>query len=109
MNIWQQQYRRTMARSAVSAFLFSVCVVVGVVGVLTRNETIVFWLPVPAIVAMLMVPRETLPIGQTPCADLERELYARLSRMKLWLTYVRFSYLVATVFILFGLPKLVFA
>jgi hypothetical protein len=109
MNIWQQQYRRTMVRSAVSAFLFSLCVVVGVAGVLTRNETVVFWLPVPAIVAILLIPRETVPAGHTPCADLERELYARLSRMKLWLTYVRFSYLMATVFILFGLPKLVFS
>ncbi|MEZ4460246.1 MAG: hypothetical protein R3E66_11075 [bacterium] len=108
MDIWQKQYRRILVLTALSAAVFSMCLIVGVVGVLTQNEPIAFWLPVPAIIAILMVPRDTVPRGQTPSQELERELYTRLSRMKLWLSYVRVSYLFATIFVLFGLPKLVF-
>lgn len=109
MDIWQKQYRRTLTLSAASGLLFTTCLIVGVVGVLTKNQTIVFWLPVPATIAILMVPRDTVPRGCTPSHELEREMYCRLSRMKLWLSYIRLSYLVATVFVIFGLPRLVFS
>ncbi len=108
MDIWQKQYRRTLIQSAMSGLLFSISLIIGVVGVLTKNETIVFWLPVPVILAILMVPRANVP-RCTPSVELERDLYARLTRMKTWLSYLRVSYLFLTIFVLFGLPRLVFA
>jgi len=109
MDIWQKQYRRTLIQCAVSGLLFSITLIIGIVGVLTKNETIVFWLPVPVILAILMVPRANVPRGCTPSVELERDLYARLTQMKTWLSYLRVSYLFITIFVLFGLPRLVFA
>ena len=37
MDIWQKQYRRTLVLTALSALVFSICLIVGVVGVLTQN------------------------------------------------------------------------
>lgn len=109
MTIWQKQYRRMWVRTALSIALFSVCMVAGVVGVLLKIQPLTYWLPIPVVVAILVTPRETVPRGLTPSNEDEREIHVRLMRLKLWLSSLRFGYLLATIVVLFGLPRLVFS
>ena len=106
-SVWTHRYRSIRVRVAVSIVFFIIFTILGVVGVLTKNQDILFWLPILVIGAIFTLPRQTVPRGTTPTDEVDRTMHSRLASIRLWLAYVRAAYFMTAVFILFALPELV--
>lgn len=99
-------YRTAAVRVGFSLLVFVVFIITGVMSALTHHPEILYWLPVLGIAAIMILPRAVIPRGIKPDTSQEREMWTKLTRVRVWLTYVRALYLLAALFVFVGLPEL---
>lgn len=104
-----QRFQKVLlTRTVASVAFFALFIVLAIASIVTANQTLQMWVLAPAVVAILMMPRQSLPSSMPrPPQDPEAAtLWAKLARMRIWLSSVRVVYLLTAVFLLLGLPEL---
>ncbi len=91
--------RALLMRIIASVAAFTVFVITAVSWVMTQNPTLRWALFVPLIASVLILPRDVVN------DDLSEETRART---KLWLSYVRVAYFLVALFVMLGLPELLY-
>lgn len=107
MDILQKSYRIIAIRAGVSLLLFTGFVIASTIAVVSGDSASLSGLVLIGAVSILVLPRYTVPPGFKPETGEQREMWTKMSRMRLWLAYVRAAYIATAVFIVLGLPELV--
>ena len=104
-----QRFQKVLlARVSASVAFFGAFIVLAVASITTADEALQVWVLAPALIAILIMPRQSLPTSmRRPPEDADAAtLWAKLARMRLWLSSVRVVYLLTAVFLLLVLPEL---
>lgn len=98
MDIEPDNQRRVLfLRVTGSVVVFTIFVVLAVAWVLTQDPTLKWALFVPLVLSVVILPRNLM---------LDDEPEESLSRMRLWLSYVRLAYFALALFVMLGLPEI---
>jgi hypothetical protein len=107
LDILEKSYRIIAIRVGVSLLLFVGFVIAAVFAVLSDDAASLSGIVLVGAASILVLPRYTVPPGFKPESKEQREMWTKLSRVRIWLAYVRAAYFVTAVFIVLGLPELI--
>jgi len=93
------QRRALFLRVSGSVAIFTVFVVLAVAWVITQDPTLKWALFIPLVLSVLILPRNVT------LDDVPEE---SITRFKLWLSYVRLVYFALALFVMLGLPEILY-